>query len=102
MIWRIVRQPNNLFARFCEVVDDFTHIDMTEDEARDLCVELDVVNVEQKMKRAILDRNESGVPGDGLGRWREACEEIEAVHGLDRLRQRIRETTTPTAQGLTR
>ena len=33
MAWRLIRQPNGKLARFSEVVDDFTHTDMTEREA---------------------------------------------------------------------
>lgn len=40
MAWRIVRQPNGKLARFSEVVDDFTHYDMSEAEAMELCENL--------------------------------------------------------------
>ena len=32
MAWRIVKQPNGLYARFSDVVDNFTHYDMSENE----------------------------------------------------------------------
>jgi len=37
MAWRILKQPNGKLARFSDVVDDFTHFDMTEEEAIELC-----------------------------------------------------------------
>jgi hypothetical protein len=37
MAWRIVKQPDGLYSRFSEVVDDFTHRDMTKLEAYELC-----------------------------------------------------------------
>lgn len=37
MAWRIVKQPNDMFARFSDIVDDFTNHNMTEDEAFELC-----------------------------------------------------------------
>lgn len=33
MGWRLVAQPNLLFARFSEIVDEFTHLNMSESEA---------------------------------------------------------------------
>jgi hypothetical protein len=33
MAWRIVKQPNGLLARFSDVVDNFTAVDMTKQEA---------------------------------------------------------------------
>jgi len=35
----ICKQPNGLYCRFSSVVDSFTHINMTEQEYIDLCVE---------------------------------------------------------------
>lgn len=37
MAWRIVIQPNGKYARFSDVVDNFTDYDMTRDEAFELC-----------------------------------------------------------------
>lgn len=33
MAWRFIEQPNGKLARFSEVVDDFTHYDLTDAEA---------------------------------------------------------------------
>lgn len=37
MAWRIVIQPNGKYARFSDVVDNFTDYDMTRDEAFAMC-----------------------------------------------------------------
>lgn len=56
MGWRFVVQPNGKFARFSEIVDDFTHFDMTRDEALSLYYaengRSDQHNAEGKVKRA--------------------------------------------------
>jgi hypothetical protein len=33
MAWRIVKQPNGLYARFSDIVDNFTHYNMDRNEA---------------------------------------------------------------------
>lgn len=38
MAWRIVKQPNGLYARWSDAVDNFTDYDMTLREAKILCV----------------------------------------------------------------
>lgn len=87
MAWRIVKQPNGLFARFSDVVDDFTHYDMTEAEALEVCVqECDCgpKTAAEKVENAKRDlepwtMKPSG--GDGLNRWRDCLVTIYAVHG---------------------
>jgi hypothetical protein len=37
MAWRIVKQPNGRYARWSDIVDDFTHMEMTREEAIDVC-----------------------------------------------------------------
>ncbi len=37
MGWRLVRQPNGKLARFSDVVDDFTHFDMSDLSAYAFC-----------------------------------------------------------------
>lgn len=37
MAWKLVEQPDKLIARWSDVVDNFTHTDMSEIEAYDLC-----------------------------------------------------------------
>jgi hypothetical protein len=69
MAWRIVKQPDGLYARFSEVVDAFTHRDMTRSEAFDLCrEEMGVHDAQQKMIRAESHPE----------RWQEALDIIES------------------------
>lgn len=88
MGWRFVRQPNGLLARFSDVVDDFTHYDMTEEEAveearEDLGREAAI----KKVKAGVEDYEPwtNNVKGDGLSRWRDCLESIESVHGKEKL-----------------
>jgi len=39
MAWRIVKQPNGLLAKFSDIVDTFTNLNMTEEEALACCRE---------------------------------------------------------------
>lgn len=87
MGWRIVKQPNGLLARFSEVVDDFTHYDMTEDEAIECCREwLGRDEAEEKVAKGLRDEPcppfviASG-KDDGLDRYRDAVATIRLVHG---------------------
>lgn len=75
MAWRIVVQPDGKYARFSEVVDDFTHIDMTREEAVRLCRwEIGHEEGSKKVARADADP----------GRYAEAARIIAAVHGHGR------------------
>lgn len=56
MAWRIVIQPNGRYAKFSDVVDNFTDYDMTRDEAFELCRDAAGVSVaEYKLRQAELD-----------------------------------------------
>lgn len=96
MAWRIVKQPNGLLARFSEVVDDFTHYDMTEAEAVEVCQEdMGRADAEAKVRRGINDEphpfmNERDAT-DGLGRFRDAIETIRTIHGDELADERLRE-----------
>lgn len=70
---RIVTQPNGLFARFSEMVDHFTHTDMTHAEAVQCCVDEGLSNPEAIAKVARGTANP--------GRYDEAVAIIKAVHG---------------------
>ena len=73
MAWRIVQQPNGLLARFSDVVDNFTHSNMHEQEALNFCIEkLGVEEGTAKVQRA-LDA--------GLTRYQEEIDTIREVHG---------------------
>lgn len=74
MAWRIVRQPNGKYARFADPVDNFTHFDMTHEEAVEYCQdEIGLKAGETKVLRADEEPN----------RWKDSLETIEAIHGIE-------------------
>ena len=73
MGWRIVQQPNGLYARFSEVVDDFTDYDMTPAEAEECCLEY----VGRREAKATVQR---GIDA-GPARFTQAINTIRTVHG---------------------
>ncbi len=78
MGWRFVRQPNRKIARFSEVVDHFTHFELTEEEAILLCIdEYDMGRNEATKKVSRCDDVPKGYPS----RWEEAIEDVRRVHG---------------------
>ena len=82
MGWRIIKQPTGLFARWSDIVDDFSDYDMTEQEAYGTCVLLAGEAVAAaKMLRA------KGSPG----RFEEAIADIAEVHGEELANQRREE-----------
>ncbi len=86
MAWRIVKQPNGLLARFSDIVDDFTHIDMTENEALEVCREYcGIEDAKRKVLAGVQDWKPwtMGVLGSGLDRWNDSIEKIESVHGKE-------------------
>lgn len=98
MAWRIVKQPNGLLARFSEVVDDFTHVNMTCEEAVILCKKEGCTPIEAALKVTrglddVLEDEDAGdgeTRGDGLARWRDALDDIQGVHGKRVRQQRER------------
>jgi hypothetical protein len=92
MAWRIVRQPNNLLARFSDIVDDFTHMNMTEAEALEVCREyLGIVEAQKKVLAGVEDWKPwtNGVKGSGLDRWNESIQKIKSVHGQKAAEHRV-------------
>lgn len=74
MAWRIVVQPDGRYARFADPVDNFTHLNMTREEALEVCREyLGRIDSEEKVQRAEKEP----------GRWANELETIEVVHGRD-------------------
>ncbi|MCK5506072.1 MAG: hypothetical protein KAJ10_12980, partial [Thermodesulfovibrionia bacterium] len=72
MAWRIVKQPNNKLARFSDIVDDFTHINMTMSEAIEICREsLGTEDAIKKVQAGIEDWKpwKIGIKGNGSERW---------------------------------
>jgi hypothetical protein len=87
MAWRIVEQPNGKLARFSDVVDDFTHYDMTDEEAKKMCREeygMGILESEDKVKRARDDKT----------RWSEEIATVRTVHGHAVAETRIAELST--------
>lgn len=83
---RIVKQPNGLFARFSEVVDHFTHMNLTHDDVRAICLDSGCTKdeAEDKLVRAIHDlKPYSMTEGSGLDRWSHCLGIIERVHGKE-------------------
>jgi hypothetical protein len=74
MAWRIVQQPNGKLARFSDVVDDFTDVDMTYEEALDECIRegMSVMDAVDKVMRGIEAGN---------ARYLECLETIRMIHG---------------------
>ena len=69
MAWRFVKQPNGRYARFSEIVDNFTHSEMTRQEAAELCSSPEIADTKL---RAADEHPE---------RYQEALSIIESVHG---------------------
>lgn len=73
MAWRIVVQPNGYLARFSDIVDMFTHYDMTESDAYDVCLDdLGRNDAKDKVSRGV---------SAGLQRFYDEIERIRLVHG---------------------
>lgn len=96
MAWRFVKQPNGLLGRFSDIVDNFTHLDLTEADAFD--VALDHMGREDAAKKVQAGVDDikpwSTEKGDGLSRWRDSLETIEMVHGLGEVKK-IESELTP-------
>jgi hypothetical protein len=74
MAWRIVKQPDGLYARFADPVDHFTHYNMTLAEALRYCQdEIGLAEGMRKVQRA----------DDEPSRWADCLETIEIVHGME-------------------
>ena len=73
-------QPNNMFARSCEVDSDFTVYGMTREEAILLCREagLGYMEAEENVRRA--ERSPK--------RYSEVMQTIAKVHGVDLRKER--------------
>ena len=76
MAWRIAQQPDGKLARFSDVCEDFTDIDMTYQEAIDACIRrgVSVLDAIEKIKRGIE-------AGNAL--YLECLETIRVIHGRE-------------------
>jgi hypothetical protein len=74
MAWRIVQQPNGKLARFSDVCDDFTDVEMDFTGAVDECVRegMSVMDAIEKVNRGIKAGN---------ARYLECLETIRMIHG---------------------
>lgn len=86
MARRFVRQPNGKLGLFSDVVDAFTWLNLTEEEALEVCrdeMDLGPKGSVEKVRSGVEDHEpwKFNVKGDGLSRWREAIGLIERVHG---------------------
>ena len=74
MAWRIVQQPNGKLARFSDVCDDFTDVDMDFSEAVVECQSqgMSVMDAIEKVNRGIKAGN---------ARYLECLETIRLIHG---------------------
>lgn len=90
----MLKQPDGLIAIFSSVVDDFTYVCMTEQEALEVGTKEwgEKVGAE-KLQRGLEDARlwEANEIEDGLNRWRDACENIAMQHGLEHLREEMDE-----------
>jgi len=97
MAWMIVKQPNGLLARFSSVLDNFTHLDMSEAEALETCLEyMGRRDAPEAVAAGVNDLDRYNLQpigdADGLGRWKKAISAVTAVHGqeaADRLTRRL-------------
>ena len=85
MAWRIVRQPNGKLARFSDVVDNFTHMDLTRWQAVKLCRQYMASDeAVKKVQSGVDDIMPWGIGwGNGLDRWNDCLETISMVHGRE-------------------
>ena len=88
MAWRIVQQPNGLFARFSEIVDDFTDWQMSQDEAIALCTQVHGLSREDAVLKVTR-----GIDA-GQQRFDEAVDIITVMHGQDHALQKAQQMST--------
>jgi len=93
MGWRIVKQPNGLYARFSDIVDDFTHMNLTEKQVITCCKKQGLGSCES------ADKLHAGkedfipwttTPGSGSSRWDDCIETIKNCHGKRKMNSRIK------------
>lgn len=97
MPWWILKQPNGTYARFSTVVDDFTHMNMTRDEALDVCRDyLGRRDADEKVRRADAEEPTDasahrpvGVQPPPLTRWRECIDYMQALGKKRAARRRM-------------
>jgi hypothetical protein len=99
--WRFVKQPDGRFARFSDIVDNFTHIDMTSEEVvEEFALEYGKPVIESKIKAAADDALPppwGSLPkqNDGLDRWRDSLASVRVIHGTKELVKLLTEMKLP-------
>jgi hypothetical protein len=83
MGWQIVKQPNGMYARFCEIAYDFTVYGMTREQAILLCREAGLGDMEAEQKVWRAERSPK--------RYTEVMQTIAKIHGADLRKARERE-----------
>lgn len=79
MAWRFVKQPSGLYARFSEIVDNFTDVNLTREAAVALGASLSTdLPVQDAIMQAARKVDAADQHPD---RWEAALEEIAQVHG---------------------
>jgi hypothetical protein len=73
MAWRIVVQPDGLYAWFSTAVDMFTRYDITYHEALEVCLE-------ELGRKYDPEKIQAGID-EGQDRWKSSLLTIHAVHG---------------------
>lgn len=93
MAWRFVKQPNGLLARFSDIVDNFTHYNLTEAEAIEVaCEYMSQTDAKIKVQAGLDDINPwTKEKGDGLSRWNKSCDTIKLIHGEAELQNILNE-----------
>ena len=76
--WSIlVKQPNDLYARFNQKQQDFTEINLTYDEALVM-----LMKYMPQTARRMMHRMKGGAGySNGYGRWKDCIERISRIHG---------------------
>jgi hypothetical protein len=86
MGWRIVKQLNGKLARFSDIVDNFTHANLSEEEAIEMCVvefSFSIENAKTKVLSGLEDIKPytTDEKGSGHDRWDDSIETIRIIHG---------------------
>jgi hypothetical protein len=99
---RFVLQPNGLLGRFSTIVDNFTHCNLTKEEAIEIArLDMGKQEAEEKVERGLKDEIpwKVGVYGDGTARWRDSLEDIEIRHGKKEREKIEKELSAPPDDG---
>ena len=90
MAWRFMRQPDGLLALWSDIVDGFTYVNLTPEEAIEVAMEKDLgrqsakEKVERGMTRAVSDH----------GGWEASLRTIKLVHGEEAVQKLLEEMKT--------